>query len=147
MLPHPTAAMPPISLLHESMTITAPSAITVGSGIYKARYVVQGIVVHTARGTTARYEARFFSPTRARPGTEASGPGLAWPEGAGRAWALPQACGPAQHGPLQNRRPAGGPACSSAAGRSLLPHAAHAPSSHPATPDSPPPPPPRGPEP
>ena len=56
------------------------------------------IVGHTARGTTARHEARFFSPTRAWHGPVTYGSGLARPEAAGRAWAAAQARGLARHG-------------------------------------------------
>ena len=69
------------------------------------------IVGHAARARRPGPRPIFFCPTQARPGTEASGPGLARPRAAGRAWALPQARGPARHGLLQSSRPASGPAC------------------------------------
>ena len=69
---------------------------------------VVAILGHAA--PTARHEARFFSPTRARHGPVTRRPGLARPEAAGRAWAAAQACGLARHDPLQSARPGDGPA-------------------------------------
>ena len=68
---------------------------------------VVAILGHAA--PTARHEARFFSPTRARHGPVTRRPGLARPEAAGRAWAAAQACGLARHGPACVGRPGSGP--------------------------------------
>ena len=72
-------------------------------------YVRAVIYRHTARGTTARHEARIFCSVQARPGPVLCGPGPARPDAPGRVWAAVQAHGLARHGTLFEDMPSVGP--------------------------------------
>ena len=77
-------------------------------GPFRSCMPCRSINVHAARGTAARHEARNFCPDQAWHGLMVSGPGLARPEGVGRAWAAAHAHELARHGPTFDGRPGSG---------------------------------------